>query len=183
MGEAGSHPVRCSTRFVSWKDRKVLIAKRRHPLQGTHARRLAELDAFEAEWKSRYPSSQGVARKPGGGAPPFAIEREIRRLIYTTNAIESLNSQRREISSQLREWRVKGPSDEAAARLLDLSVRDVEKKWHSGPVYGKTVLHQLASPPTRDSFRWKAARLSDWRRALRRTIGHLRTPHLASLRR
>jgi putative transposase len=136
------HLVRSSTRFVSWKDRKVLIAKLRLIYRApTEDAALAELDAFEAEWKSRYPIVAKAWRANWEAARPFfAFPLEIRRLIYTTNAIESLNSQLRKIIKSKGHF----PSDEAATKLLYLALRNVEKKWRSGPIYWKSVLNQLA---------------------------------------
>jgi putative transposase len=136
------HLVRSSTRFVTWKDRKTVIAAlRRIYAASTEATALAELDAFEAQWKTRYPAVAKSWRTNWEAARPFfAFPAEIRRLIYTTNAIESLNFQLRKIIKSKGHF----PSDEAATKLLYLALRNVEKKWRSGPIYWKSVLCQLA---------------------------------------
>lgn len=136
------HVVRSSTRFVSWKDRKVLMTRLRLIYGApTEDAALTELGAFETEWKSRYPIVARAWRENWESARPFfAFPLEIRRLIYTTNAIESLNAQLRKIIKSKGHF----PSDEAATKLLYLALRNVEKKWRSGPIYWKSVLNQLA---------------------------------------
>ena len=87
----------------------------------------AALDAFEAgEWGRKYPAiAQSWRRAWGEVVPFFAFPKEVRRLLYTTNAIEALNSKLR------RAVRARGhfPTDEAALKLLFLVLNRTEKEW------------------------------------------------------
>ncbi len=93
------------------------------------ARPPAELDAFEAgEWGGKYPAIvQGWRRARGEVVPFYAFPNEVRRLVYTTNAIEALNAKLR------RAVRVRArghfPTDEAALKLLFLVLNRSEKEW------------------------------------------------------
>jgi putative transposase len=136
------HLVRSSTRFVSWKDRKPLMpALRAIYAAPTEQAALAALDDFEKNWGARYPVVVTAWRSNWELARPFfAFPAEIRRLIYTTNAIESLNFQLRKVIKAKGHF----PSEEAATKLLYLALRNVEKKWRSGPIYWNAALNHLA---------------------------------------
>src|SRR3954462_10638540 len=88
---------------------------------------LQALDAFETgSWGGKYPTIAPAWRRQWQQVVPFfAFPPEVRRIIYTTNAIESLNSKLR---SSVRS-RGHFPSDEAATKLLYLVLRDVSKNW------------------------------------------------------
>jgi putative transposase len=89
------------------------------------------LTAFEAgPWGQRYPAIGQSSRRAWGEVIPFfAFPGEVRRIIYTTNAIEALNSKLR------RAVRARGhfPSDEAATKLLYLILNRSEKEWKMPP--------------------------------------------------
>jgi len=113
------HLLRNSMDFVSWKDRKPLATALKSIYRAVDAKAAEEaLTAFEAsEWGMRYPAiSQSWRRAWAEVIPFFAFPNEVRRIIYTTNAIEALNSKLR------RAVRARGhfPSDEAATKLLYL---------------------------------------------------------------
>lgn len=136
------HLVRSSTRFVTWKDRKAIMPSLR-AIYGapTEQGALAALDAFQAEWGARYPVVVNAWRSNWEVVRPFfAFPSQIRRLIYTTNAIESLNFQLRKVIKAKGHF----PNEEAATKLLYLALRNVEKKWRSAPLYWNSVLNQLA---------------------------------------
>jgi len=130
------------TRFVTWKDRKALMPALRAIYSApTEDAALAELARFESQWGARYPVVAQAWRANWERVRPFfAFPASVRKLIYTTNAIESLNFQLRKII------RAKGhfPSDEAAIKLLYLALRNVEKKWKGAPIYWKQALNQFA---------------------------------------
>ena len=135
------HLVRSSTRFVSWKDRKALMPYLRsiYTAPTEDAARTA-LGEFEKTWGARYPAVAVAWRSNWEVARPFfAFPLEIRRLIYTTNAIESLNFQLRKVIKAKGHF----PNDEAATKLLYLALRNVQKKWRSPPKYWKSVLNHL----------------------------------------
>ena len=126
------HLLRNSMDFVSWKDRKPLATALKSIYRAVDAKAAEEaLTAFEAsEWGMRYPAiSQSWRRAWAEVIPFFAFPEEVRRIIYTTNAIEALNSKLR------RAVRVRGhfPSDEAATKLLYLILNRSEKEWKMPP--------------------------------------------------
>lgn len=126
------HLLRTSMDFVSWKDRKGLATalKQIYRAPGAEAAEQA-LTAFEAgPWGQRYPAiGQSWRRVWGEVIPFFAFPDEVRRIVYTTNAIEALNSKLR------RAVRARGhfPSDEAATKLLYLILNRTEKAWKMPP--------------------------------------------------
>ena len=126
------HLLRNSMDFVSWKDRKPLAVSLKSIYRAVDAKAAEEaLTAFEAsEWGMRYPAiSQSWRRAWAEVIPFFAFPEEVRRIIYTTNAIEALNSKLR------RAVRARGhfPSDEAATKLLYLILNRSEKEWKMPP--------------------------------------------------
>jgi transposase-like protein len=126
------HLLRNSMNFVSWKDRKPLATALKAIYKAVDAKTAEEaLTAFEAsEWGQRYPAiSQSWRRAWAEVIPFFAFPNEVRRIIYTTNAIEALNSKLR------RAVRARGhfPSDEAATKLLYLILNRSEKEWKMPP--------------------------------------------------
>jgi putative transposase len=126
------HLLRNSMDFASWKDRKALAAALKDIYRAidADAAELA-LTAFEASpWGQRYPAiGQSWRRAWSEVIPFFAFPTEVRRIIYTTNAIEALNSKLR------RAVRARGhfPSDEAATKLLYLILNRSEKEWKMPP--------------------------------------------------
>lgn len=136
------HLIRSSTRFVAYVNRKKLCKDLR-AVYGvdTEDAALAAMTAFEKLWADRYPMVAQAWRSNWERVRPFfAFPREVRRLIYPTNAIESLNSTLRKVV------RVRGhfPNDEAAVKLLYLAIRNIEKKWTRQPQYWNRALNQFA---------------------------------------
>lgn len=126
------HLIRYSMQFASWKERKAL-AKALRPIYaaaGADAA-AAELDAFEqGPWGEKYPAIVASWRRRWQEVVPFfAFSPEVRKILYTTNAIESLHSQVR------KAIRNKGhfPSDDAASKLIYLALRNIEAKWKRPP--------------------------------------------------
>jgi putative transposase len=122
------HLLRHSLDFVSYKDRKGVAATLKAIYRADDATTgEAALSAFEAsDWGKRYPAiGQSWRRAWGEVVPFFAFHPDVRRLIYTTNAIEALNSKLR------RAVRARGhfPTDEAATKLLFLVLNRNEKEW------------------------------------------------------
>jgi putative transposase len=126
------HLLRNSMDFVSWKDRKGLATTLKQIYRATDAKTAEQaLTAFEAgPWGQRYPAiGQSWRRAWGEVIPFFAFPDEVRRIVYTTNAIEALNSKLR------RAVRARGhfPSDDAATKLLYLILNRSEKEWKMPP--------------------------------------------------
>ncbi|MRX51338.1 IS256 family transposase [Paracoccus sp. S-4012] len=119
------HLVRHSLNFCSWKDRKAVAARLRE-VYGAETAEAAEeaLEAFDEAWGGRYPSiAQAWRRAWPEVIPFFAFGPEIRRVIYTTNAVESLNRVIRKAIKTLGSF----PSEEAAEKLIYLAIREHEK--------------------------------------------------------
>ena len=137
------HLIRYSMQFASWKERKAL-AKALKPIYSAASAEAAaaELEAFEdGPWGEKYPAVTASWRRRWEEVIPFfAFSPEVRRIIYTTNAIESLHSQVR------KAIRNKGhfPSDEAATKLIYLALRNIMAKWKRPPKEWHAAKAQLA---------------------------------------
>jgi len=135
------HMIRNSARFVTWTKRKELCAglKRVYGAD-TEDAALQELDTFEAAWGKSHPAIVASWRRNWERVRPFfAFPREVRRILYTTNAIESLNYQLRKIIKSKGHF----PSDEAASKLLFLALRNAEKKWTLPQRTWKSAMNQF----------------------------------------
>lgn len=135
------HMIRNSMRFVGWVQRKAVCAELRNVYSApTEQAGLAELDAFEAKYAQRYPAIASSWRSNWERVRPFFdFPADLRRLIYTTNAIESLNFQLRKVTKAKGHF----PNDEAATKLLYLALRNAEKKWTMVPRFWNSALNQL----------------------------------------
>jgi putative transposase len=127
------HLIRNSTRLAAWKDRKALAQALRPIYQADHAEAAEQaLSDFEnGPWGQGFPTiAQSWRRNWEFVIPFFAFAAPVRRIIYTTNAIESLHSGVR------KSIRNKGhfPSDEAATKLIWLALRNLTAKWKRPPV-------------------------------------------------
>ena len=126
------HLIRHSMNFASWKDRKHVAKALRDVYRAKDADAgLAALDAFEAgPWGEKYPAiAQSWRRNWEHVSPFFVFPEAVRRIVYTTNAIESLNAKIR------RAVRTRGhfPSDEAASKLLYLVLDHAAETWKRPP--------------------------------------------------
>jgi putative transposase len=131
------HMVRNSLNFVSWKLQREVAADLK-TIYTSSTVEVAEqmLSAFEAKWDKDYPSvGQSWRRNWARVIPFFDYPPEIRKVIYTTNAIESINMSLRKVTKTRSSF----PTDEAVTKLFYLALNNISKKW---------------SMPIRD---WKAA--------------------------
>jgi len=121
------HMIRGSLRFVSWKDRKAVASDLKTIYQAaTEEQAQANLESFAQQWDSWYPTiSKSWRANWLRIIPIFAYPDEIRRIIYTTNASESLNNTLKKTIKNRSSF----PTDEAAIKLLYLSLKNVQKKW------------------------------------------------------
>lgn len=125
------HMIRASLRYVGWKERKA-IARDIKPIYKAVNREAAEaaLDAFDKTWGASYPQAVMTWRANWERVVPFLdFPEEIRRVIYTTNAIESLNSSLRKAINPRGHF----PNDEAAMKVLYLSIQERVTKWTRPP--------------------------------------------------
>jgi putative transposase len=121
------HLVRASMRYVAAKEMKpVADALKRIYTSATMEDAERELDAFEAEWGSKYRAAVRVWRNAWPNVIPFfQFPPEIRKITYTTNAIESLNATMRKYTRNRRIF----PNDESAMKSLYLAIREVSQRW------------------------------------------------------
>ena len=126
------HLLRNSMDFASWKERKELARELKTIYAAVDDKAAEEaLTAFEAgDWGRKYPAIGQIWRRAWQEVIPFfAFPKDVRRIIYTTNAIEALNSKLR------RAVRARGhfPNDEATLKLLFLVLNRSEKEWKMPP--------------------------------------------------
>ena len=136
------HLVRASLNYVSWKRRKEVAVDLRKIYQAaTEAEAEMRLGEFEVHWASQYPMVSQVWRRNWEHIRPFfAHPAEIRKAIYTTNAIESLNMSLRKIIKTRGSF----PSEEAAMKLLYLALRNAAKKWTRPIADWKAALNRFS---------------------------------------
>lgn len=121
------HMIRNSLRFVPWKDKKEVVADLKLIYEAS-AIDQAELNLtnFAEKWDKKYPNiSRSWLEKWEHLSVFFAYPEEIRRIIYTTNAIESLNMTVRKVLKNKRFF----PSDDAAFKQIFLAIRNISKRW------------------------------------------------------
>ncbi len=121
------HLVRYSLAYVSFKDRKALVADLKTIYRAVSVEEAEyQLEAFTEKWDSRYPMIAKSWRANWARViPMFGLPEDIRRAVYTTNAIESLNMSLRKIIK----CRSSFPNEEAAFKLLYLALQNAAKKW------------------------------------------------------
>src|SRR6516165_6472713 len=119
--------IRNSVNYVNWNDRRELTTDLK-PIYAADSETTAEmaLGSFERKWEARYPMIGQLWRNNWERVIPFfSFPREIRKALYTTNAIESINSQLRRVLRNRGHF----PTDEAVMKLLYLALTNAEKKW------------------------------------------------------
>jgi len=137
------HLMRNSLSFCNWKERKALAAE----LKGIYGAETAELAAKRLEDFAQGPLGkklpavvQSWRRVWEQVIPFFAYLKEIRKIVYTTNAIESLHMQLRKVLKTRGHF----PSDEAATKLIYLALGNITKKWKNPPLTWKQAATQFA---------------------------------------
>ena len=136
------HQIRNSSKYVSYKDLKALMAD----LKAVYAAvdedaALMALDTFSEHWDKKYPTiSQSWRANWANLSTYFKFPQELRRLIYTTNAIEGFNRQLRKVTKAKSVF----PTDESLFKMLYLAMMDITKKW-TGRRQNWSMIHaQLA---------------------------------------
>lgn len=124
------HLVRASLNLCSYKDRKLVARALKDIYRAADEdAAAAALEAFDAAWGARYPGITRMWRNAWQQVIPFlAFPPEIRKVIYTTNAIESINYQLRKVTKNRGHF----PNDDALMKLLYLAIRNMEKKGRRG---------------------------------------------------
>lgn len=136
------HMIRNSLRFVAWKERKKVATELKEVYKAaTEEEGQMNLEVFAEKWDPKYPT---IAKSWKSNwqrlSPFFAYPPEIRKIIYTTNAIESLNNTLKKTIKNKASF----PNDEAAIKMLYLSLKNIIKKW-TMPVRGwQKAINQFA---------------------------------------
>jgi putative transposase len=131
--------VRNSLHFVTWKERKTVAADWRQIYQAATAE-TAELclREFAHKWDASYATIGKLWRRHWDGVVSLlAFPQEIRKIIYTTNAVESLNMTLRKVIKT----RASFPNEEAACKLLYLALRNISPKWKPSPNWRTALNH------------------------------------------
>jgi putative transposase len=137
------HLIRNSLDFASWKERKLLAAALRPIYTAPSAEAAAaELDAFErGAWGQKFPTVVAAWRRAWDRVIPFfAFPPEVRRVIYTTNAIESIHARLRKIIKTRGHF----PSDDAASKLIWLALRNITADWGRAAKEWRDAMNQFA---------------------------------------
>src|SRR5882672_1730438 len=137
------HLLRASLDFANWKERKSM-AKALRPIYAAASAEAASaaLDDFaRGPWGTKFPTVVASWRRAWTQVIPFfAFPPDVRRVIYTTNALESVNAQVRKIIKTRGHF----PTDEAATKLMWLALRNITAKWARGAIYWKAAMNQFA---------------------------------------
>jgi len=137
------HLIRHSLSFCGWKERPKVAAELKKVYRAENAEAAAQrLSEFEnGPWGKKFPMiGESWKRNWEQVIPFFAYGPEIRKMIYTTNAIESLHMQLRKVLKNRGHF----PSDESAVKLIYLALRNITKKWNKAPVGWKEAACQFA---------------------------------------
>lgn len=137
------HLIRNSLDFVGWKDRKLVAAELKNIYRATtEDEAMQALESFAAgPWGLKYPPIAAIWRRQWQEVIPFfAYPLEVRRIIYTTNAIESLNMQIRKVIKNRGHF----PNDDAATKLIWLALRNIAKDWKMPPITWRAAKTQFA---------------------------------------
>ena len=123
------HLTRASLNYVNWKERKAVAADLKAVYRAPTAEQAEQaLSAFALRWDKKYPPISALWRRRWAQVIPFfAFPEEVRKVIYTTNAVESLNMTLRKVIKTRGSF----PNEEAAMKLLYLALRNVAKKWNA----------------------------------------------------
>lgn len=135
------HMVRNSLKFVPWKDYKAITADLKRIYQSiTEDEALMSLDQFEQRWDAKYPNiSRSWRNNWQNISTLFNYPEDIRKAIYTTNAIESLNSVIRKAIKKRKLF----PHDDSAKKVIYLAIEQAAKKWTMPIRNWKTALNRF----------------------------------------
>jgi putative transposase len=137
------HLIRNSLDYASWKERRALATAIRPIYTAASAESAeAELVAFEVgPWGQKFPTVTASWRRAWSNVIPFfAFPPAVRRVIYTTNSIESVNARLRKIIKTRGHF----PSDDAASKLIWLALRNITADWGRAAHDWKTAMNQFA---------------------------------------
>ena len=138
------HQIRNSLRYVSWKERKEVAADLKLIYKAaTEEQGKGGLEKFSERWDGKYPHISKSWRNNWTDLSTFfRYSPEIRKLIYTTNPIESFNRGIRKVTKTRSIF----PTEDALLKLFYLAMQDIEKRWTQkirewGRIYSQLVIH------------------------------------------
>jgi putative transposase len=134
------HLVRASLNYVNWTERKQVAQDLKTVYRAATAEGARrQLDQFAGKWDGKYPTIAALWRRNWERVIPFFdFPAEIRKIMYTTNAVESLNMSLRKVLKTRGAF----PSEEAALKVMYLALRNVIKKWER-PIHWKAALNRF----------------------------------------
>lgn len=135
------HQVRNSLKFVSYKDRKAIVKDIKAIYQSTNEQMARQaFDRFKQNWGTKYPAAVRSWERNWDNLTAFLqYPAEIRKLIYTTNIIESFNASLRKYTKNKRVF----PTDDAALKSIYLAAEQIRKKWHKARFGWAQIYNQL----------------------------------------
>jgi len=136
------HQIRNSTKYVSYKDIKALMADLKKVYRATTEQQASDnLEDFKEKWSNKYPKIyESWKRNWGNLSTYFAYPPEIRKIIYTTNQIENFNRQLRKVSKAKSIF----PNDDSLFKILYLATCDITRKWTGKRLDWNPIRMQLA---------------------------------------
>ncbi|MCP4648890.1 MAG: IS256 family transposase, partial [PVC group bacterium] len=136
------HMIRNSLKYVSWKDRKALVADLKRIYRAATLQEAENnLDKFSDKWDKKYPTiSKMWINNWERITPFFQYSEDIRKAIYTTNAIESINHSLRKIIKNRGAF----PNDDAIFKILYLALKNISRRWTMPIKNWKSALNQFA---------------------------------------
>ena len=146
------HMIRNSTKYVSYKDLKAVTADLKKIYSAISEKEgVRELQNFSRKWDAKYPVISDIwERNWAGIAPLFSFPEEIRKAIYTTNAIESVNRQIRKIIKNKGVF----PDDKSIQKIIFLALTNASKKWTMPIKDWAVALNQFTILCDTDSQKW-----------------------------
>lgn len=145
------HLIRASLNYVSWKERKTVAADLKPIYKAPTAEAAQEaLDEFRAKWPKHQVVADVWTRNWERVIPFFQFPEDIRKIIYTTNAVESLHMSLRKVTKNRGSF----PNEEAAFKLLYLALRNVSKKWSTVQGWREAIRQfEIVFPGRREAAR------------------------------
>ena len=136
------HMIRNSLRYVPWKDKKAVAASLKAIYTACNENAASQaLDDFHQQWGATYPTITDIWKRNWAGIIPFLVFPDyIRKAIYTTNTIESINYSIRKVIKN----RSRFPDDKAAFKLVYLALNNLAKRWKRPIHKWKETLNQFA---------------------------------------
>ena len=133
------HMIRASLRYVTHTDRKQVVAALRDVYTANDEQSASQaLDAFHQRWGTRYPGVTKLWQSRWNEIVPFlAYPPQIRRILYTTNAIESLNFQLRKVIKPKGQF----PTDDAVLKILYLAIQRAKMHWKKASEWPRALAH------------------------------------------